>query len=92
MNVEGANVLVTGASSGIGAATCAGLPASALGRRGAEACALRFGTRTVRGWPFSSKKTRTSPSALVSPTVWRRTSIVLPGSISTATSWPGCMP
>ena len=77
---------------GIGAATCAGLPVSAFGRRGAEACALRFGTRTVRGWPFSSKKTRASPSALVSPMAWRRTSMVLPGSISIETSCPGSMP
>jgi hypothetical protein len=33
---------------------------------------LRLGTRIVRGWPFSSKNTRTSPSSLVSPTACRR--------------------
>ena len=77
---------------GIGAATWPGLPASAFGRFGAIALALRFGTRTARGWPFSSKNTRTSPSALVSPTACSRTSMVLPGSISAEISWPGSMP
>ena len=39
---------------GIGAATCQGLVASATGRAPAAAAPSRT-TRTVRGWPFSSK-------------------------------------
>ena len=52
----------------------------------------RFGTRITRGWPFSSKKTRTSPSSVVSPTACRRISSCLPASISAVISSPGSMP
>ena len=43
----------------------------------------------MRGWPLSSKKTRTWPSSSVSPIVCRRMTSALPRSISTVTSSPG---
>ena len=64
----------------------------AIERAPARDLAARFGTRTVRGWPFSSKKTCTKPSSSVPPTACKTSTIVLPRSISTAISSPGAMP
>ena len=52
----------------------------------------RLGTRMIRGWPFNSKKTLTSPFSSVSPTACNRISNVFPGSISAVISSPGSMP
>ena len=77
---------------GIGAETWHGLAGSAFGRRTTLADASRFSTLTVRGWPFSSKKTRTAPSSSVSPTARQRMTSVCPRSISTEMSRLGASP
>ncbi len=77
---------------GMGAATWVSSVGSAFSARPAVAAAARSGTRMTRGWPFSSKNSFTSPSGVVSDTVWSRTFRVLPGSSSMAISSWSAMP
>ena len=77
---------------GIGAETWQALAGSAFGRRVTVAAAVRFSTRTLRGWPFSSKNTRTFPSASVSPMARQRMTRVRPRSSSIEVSRPGGSP